>query len=65
MTSSPADRGGLMLGDVLIAIGGQPVRDADDLQGALGPERVGQATPVRVVRAGASTDLTITVGERK
>lgn len=64
-SGSPADLGGLMLGDVLIALAGQPVRDADDLQSALGPERVGQATPVRVVRAGAPTELTITIGERK
>ena len=64
-SGSPADQGGLMLGDVIVSLGGQPVRDADDLQGALGPERVGQATPIRVVRAGASAELTITVGERK
>lgn len=62
---SPADRGGLMLGDVIISLAGQPVRDADDLQAALGPERVGQATPALVVRAGGSKELTITVGERR
>jgi S1-C subfamily serine protease len=62
---SPADRGGLMLGDVLLSLGGESVRDADDLQGALGPERVGQATPARVVRGGKPQELTITVGERR
>jgi len=62
---SPADHGGLMLGDVIISLAGQPIRDADDLQSALGPDLVGQSTPARVVRAGGSQELTITVGERQ
>jgi S1-C subfamily serine protease len=61
---SPADRGGLILGDVLVAFNGQPVRDTDDLLAALGPERVGQETAARVVRGGEPRDLSVTVGER-
>jgi S1-C subfamily serine protease len=61
---SPAERGGLVLGDVLITFNGQPVASADDLLALLGPERVGQATPARVVRGGELRDLTFTVGER-
>ena len=40
----PAERGGLMIGDILIALAGESVRDTDDLRTLLGPERVGQAT---------------------
>jgi serine protease DegQ len=61
---SPADKGGLLLGDVLVAFNGQPVRHTDDLLAALGPERVGQATPARVVRGGEGRDLSVVVGER-
>jgi S1-C subfamily serine protease len=63
-SGSPADRGGLLLGDVLVAFNGQPVRHTDDLLAALGPERVGQATPARVVRGGEPRDLSVVVGER-
>ena len=60
----PSEQGGLMIGDVVVALGGETVRDTDDLRGLLGPERVGQATPVRVIRGGETRDLTVTMGER-
>ena len=37
----PAEGAGLMIGDVMIAVGGQPVGDADQLQAHLGPDKVG------------------------
>lgn len=61
---APADRGGLLLGDVIVGLGGQPVRDTDDLLSLLGPERVGQPAPVQVIRGGERRDLTVTIGER-
>lgn len=61
---SPADRGGLMVGDVLATLDGQPVEDTDDLLVLLSGDRVGRAVPVRVVRGGEPTELEITVGER-
>ncbi len=61
---SPAERGGLLLGDVLVAFGGQPVRHTDDLLNSLGPDRVGQPTAARVIRGGEPRDLTLSVGER-
>jgi S1-C subfamily serine protease len=61
----PAESGGLLIGDVLIALGGEPVRDTDDLRGLLGAKRVGQATPVRVIRGGEPRELTVTIGERQ
>lgn len=61
----PADRGGLMLGDLIIAMAGQPVRDAEDLQGLLGPERVGVATPIRIIRGGQLLEIAVTIGERQ
>jgi S1-C subfamily serine protease len=62
---TPAEKGGILLGDIIVGLGGQPVKDTDDLQALLGPERVGQATPVRVVRGGELKEVTVTIGERE
>jgi S1-C subfamily serine protease len=61
----PAEAAGLMLGDVLVALGGQPVRDADELQGTLGPDRVGASLQAGVIRGGELKDAAPTVGERR
>ncbi|MFO7272553.1 S1C family serine protease [Sphaerobacter thermophilus] len=61
---SPAERGGLLLGDIVIAFGGQPTTDPQSLQALLGPGSAGTQQPVRVVRGGAIADTTVTVGER-
>ena len=60
----PAARAGLLLGDILVAVEGAPVRDAGDVQALLGPERVGRPVRASIVRAGALIEVTITVGER-
>src|SRR6188508_671272 len=57
----PAEQAGLLLGDVLVAFGGESVRDPSELRDLLGPERVGQATALRVIRGGEPLDLTVTV----
>ena len=61
---SPAGRGGLMVGDIVATLDGQPVEDTDDLLGLLSGDRVGRPVPVRVVRGGEPQELEITVGER-
>lgn len=62
---SPAEQGGLILGDVLVAFDGQSLTDTDELQALLGAERVGKAVPVQLLRGGALTTASITVGERR
>jgi S1-C subfamily serine protease len=62
---SPADEGGLLVGDILVAFGGTPLRDTDDLQAQLGTDSVGQARVVSVLRGGEPRELTVTVGERE
>ena len=61
----PAHTAGLLLGDVLLAVNGQPVTDTGSLQEQLGPETVGAALSARVLRGGAIMDLNITVGTRQ
>ena len=58
----PAARAGVLLGDVLVALDGAPVSDLDDVQARLGSDRIGAAVPAVLVRAGARTELPITIG---
>ena len=60
----PAERGGLFLGDILIALDGQPLHDMDDLLALLGNGRVGATVPVRIVRGGQLWEARVTIGER-
>ena len=61
---SPAGQGGLLIGDILATLDGQPVEDTDDLVVLLTGERVGETVPVKVVRGGELQTLQITIGER-
>src|ERR687884_568283 len=61
---SPAGRGGLLIGDILATLDGQPVEDTEDLLVSLTGERVGREVPVKVVRGGEMQELQVTVGER-
>jgi len=61
----PAEKGGLLVGDIVVAISGQPVSDPDDLFAALNSETVGKAIAVEVLRGGRPESVNVTVGERK
>jgi S1-C subfamily serine protease len=61
---SPADQGGLLLGDTIVAFDEQPVRHMDDLLALLSSDRVGETMPVRIVRSGQVQELKVVVGER-
>jgi S1-C subfamily serine protease len=63
-TESPAEKAGVMIGDVVVALDGSSVRDTDDVQFLLGGERVGKPLSATIVRAGSLKELTIVVGER-
>jgi S1-C subfamily serine protease len=62
---SPAEAGGLLLGDTIVALDGQPVPDHDALQSLLSGDRVGATVPVRIVRAGQVQERDVTIGERE
>ena len=61
----PAETGGLLVGDILVAISGQPVGDADDLFSALSGDTVGKSIAVEVLRGGRPETVALTAGERK
>ena len=61
---SPAEQGGLFLGDVLLAVAGQPTRSVEDLLVLLGDAQIGLAVPVRLVRGGQTMDVQVAIGAR-
>lgn len=63
--NSPAQKGGLMLGDILVALDGHAINDSEDLQVLLTGDRVGKAIPIDVIRGNALQTLQVTVGQRK
>jgi len=61
---SPADSAGIILGDILVSFGGDPVGDTEALQSKLGPSLIGNATEVSLLRGGELTKLSVTLAER-
>lgn len=61
---SPADKGGLLMGDTIVVLDGQPVRHLDDLLALLSGDKIGASVPVRIVRGGRVEELKVTIGER-
>ena len=60
----PADRDGLLLGDVLLELDGAAVRDPTDVLAKLGGDRVGRSLAARVIRGGQVKTLQLTPRER-
>ena len=57
-------RAGDAMFDILTAIEGDAVRDTEELQAALEPERVGTAVRLSVLRGGEPQELSATPAER-
>ena len=62
--NGPADRGGLIVGDIITAIGGAPVEEAEDVHARLGAKTVGTSIVIDVRRGGTPQQARVTVGER-
>jgi S1-C subfamily serine protease len=63
--ASPADRAGLVAGDVVLALDGQAVTGADDLIRLLTGEKIGRPMEIEALRDGARRQLTLTPEERQ
>ncbi|MBF6613390.1 MAG: serine protease [Chloroflexi bacterium] len=61
---SPAEKGGLLLGDILVSVDGQQVNDIENLHLIMSGDRVGKVVPVEVVRGATLKTHQVTVGER-
>lgn len=62
--NGPAEQAGVIVGDIITALDGKPVSDTNDVQSLLDPDRVGKPLTVQIIRGGAVTEFTVTVGER-
>ncbi len=62
---SPAEQGGLLLGDILVSLDGVSVGDAGELQALLTGARVDTSVPIVVIRGGTPTTVNVTIGNRK
>ena len=60
----PAGKAGLLLGDILTAIGGNPIEDTDDVQVQLGKLRVGESISISLIRGGQRIEAPLELGER-
>ena len=59
-----AEQGGVLLGDILIALEDEPVKDTRDVQAFLGASSIGQSLKAKLIRGGELIELTLIVGER-
>ncbi len=64
-SDSPAEKGGLLMGDTIVALDGEKVRHLDDLLALLSGDRIGKSSQVRVVRGGQLQDIAVTIAERE
>lgn len=62
---SPAEKGGLQKGDVIVRFDGEAVRSAAHLARLVGETPPGRAVAIEVTRSGATQKLSATVGEGK
>jgi S1-C subfamily serine protease len=60
----PAAKAGLLVGDVIVSAGGQPVASIEALRERLGGDTVGGTLALRVARGGQALTLTLDVAER-
>jgi serine protease Do len=60
----PAEKAGVLLGDVLFELGGKTVEQVDAVQDSLATAKIGHVLQIRVIRAGEIKPVSITLGER-
>jgi S1-C subfamily serine protease len=61
---SPADKGGIKGGDLVVELDGKPVTDLETYSAALYARKAGDTISVVVVRAGQRLALSVTLGSR-
>jgi len=61
---SPAEKGGLMIGDILVGVAGAAVEHHDELFTRLSGDVVGKPTAMDVLRGGKLQSVNVVVGER-
>jgi S1-C subfamily serine protease len=63
-SGAPAELAGLMVGDVIVSVAGNPVTRTDDVLGMLAGDVVGKVLTIELVRGGKPERVDLLVGER-
>lgn len=61
--NSPAEKGGLEAGDIILKFDGKPIATSSDLPRVVASTKPGKVVPVEIVRKGANKTLQLGVGE--
>jgi S1-C subfamily serine protease len=61
---SPAGKGGIIVGDILVGVAGEPIEHHDELFARLSGDVVGKSAPLDVLRGGKLQVVDVVVGER-
>ncbi len=61
---SPAAKGGLIVGDILVGVAGEAVLHHDELFARLNGDVVGKSTPIDILRGGQPQTLNVLIGEK-
>jgi S1-C subfamily serine protease len=62
--NGPADKAGLVIGDILVSLAGHPITQLEDVQFELHGDAIGKPLAAKFVRGGTLQEVTIVVGER-
>ena len=62
--NGPAEKAGVMLGDVLFEVGGTTVEHVDAIQDSLATAKIGDVLQIRLIRAGEIKAVSVALGER-
>jgi S1-C subfamily serine protease len=60
----PAERAGVLLGDVIIDLQGSSLEDTADIQHLLGSSKVGDSMQATLLRAGSPLTISVTLADR-
>jgi S1-C subfamily serine protease len=60
----PAEKAGVLIGDILVALNGKPLTDTEELAAHLSSEQIGKSVKASLVRGGTLINLDIPVEER-
>jgi len=63
-SDGPAHKAGIVIGDILVSLAGQPVSRPEHVQLHLQAENIGKAITAKIVRGGKAQDVTISIGDR-
>jgi S1-C subfamily serine protease len=61
---SPAEKGGLLLGDTIVGLDNSPIQQHDDLLAQLSADRVDAQVVIKIIRGGQLQEVKVVVGER-